>query len=211
MNPNFINTLKEISVNEKDEYKVKKTEKLIEKISKLISTTCEDIVGHPITHYSNKGFIPPWVVIPEMYLGDTIMLLEILPDTIQKAITNHFKIFLIQEKNKSIKIDYPTLISILRNMREFRNIIAHNNRLLKHKCQKNIRYISGVHDAFGIDKNDDRQGWYHFMISIQVFFPKVERDIITRTISESCDYMQLIQPDINWNTIFRSLGIKINS
>lgn len=181
---------------------------MITNVDETIAQKLKKRGKNPIKHYNKKGFIPVWVAIPEMRLGDTITLLECLDRNMKQKIASYFAYYLKIEKS-DIRLDYDTLISIFKNMREFRNIVAHNNRLIKYKCFEHIKYIPNLHDKFGILPRDERQSWYSFIVSIQMFLPKTEAEILNRIIyNDIYEYMINHYPHIDWMPIFNSIGIK---
>ena len=77
----------------------------------------------------------------------------------------------LSSKDKIIRLDVAVFSSILENIRQIRNVVAHNNRLINFKCKNNIKYINELHNQ---DKRKSRQTVYSTILTFKCFFNIIE-------------------------------------
>ena len=77
----------------------------------------------------------------------------------------------LSSKDKIIRLDVAVFSSILENIRQLRNVVAHNNRLINFKCKNNIKYINELHNQ---DKRKSRQTVYSTILTFKCFFNIIE-------------------------------------
>ncbi|RHK06291.1 Abi family protein, partial [Enterococcus casseliflavus] len=50
-----------------------------------------------------------------------------------------------------------TMISFTENIRQVRNICAHNNKLLDSKCKADVKFYPDLHSIYGISRNSKKK------------------------------------------------------
>ncbi|MGX7111549.1 Abi family protein [Gemella cuniculi] len=127
----------------------------------------KNAIKHYINNYSN---IPIWVLTNFLTLGQVTYFYNTLtPKFKYKVVRNHINPNLTNVTGKKIKIETEIFEAILQNIRQLRNVVAHNNRLVYFKCKNNIKYIDGLHDT---DKRASRQSVYSVIVSLKCFLDK---------------------------------------
>lgn len=100
--------------------------------------------GVPIVHYrENHNHIPPWILIDELTLGETIYWYKCL-DNQGKSSISHEMLHLPIDLSNSKQLElFQSVIDILR---EFRNFFAHNSVLshMKSKRELNLRLLGSI-------------------------------------------------------------------
>lgn len=91
------------------------------------------------------GGVPFWVICNDMTFGQIVTFYEHLDCNLQEKISFDLSTFL-QDNLQNITnipskniISVSTLLNLLKNANEFRNIAAHNNLLFNHRCWKNLK------------------------------------------------------------------------
>ncbi len=140
---------------------------VISTYTNIINFYSNDKKANAIKHYiSNHNDVPLWVLSSFLTLGQSIYFYNTLPPTLKYTIVkNHINNNLSTE-NKIIRLDVAVFSSILENIRQIRNVVAHNNRLINFKCKNNIKYINGLHNQ---DKRKSRQTVYSTILTFKCF------------------------------------------
>lgn len=109
---------------------------IISRIAKVIDDYSKKHNTNGIRHYSRVHTnIPLWVVIQFMYLGDVIKLYRCCEDSVQTDVAKMFSSFLISNTSMPNQIlGTRELLTIMQNVRDFRNCVAHDNRILNMKA-----------------------------------------------------------------------------
>ncbi len=140
---------------------------VISTYTNIINFYSNDKKANAIKHYiSNHNDVPLWVLSSFLTLGQSIYFYNTLTPTLKYTIVkNHINNNLSTE-NKIIRLDVAVFSSILENIRQIRNVVAHNNRLINFKCKNNIKYINGLHNQ---DKRKSRQTVYSTILTFKCF------------------------------------------
>lgn len=140
---------------------------VISTYTNIINFYSNDKKANAIKHYiSNHNDVPLWVLSSFLTLGQSIYFYNTLTPTLKYTIVkNHINNNLSTE-NKIIRLDVAVFSSILENIRQIRNVVAHNNRLINFKCKNNIKYINELHNQ---DKRKSRQTVYSTILTFKCF------------------------------------------
>lgn len=141
---------------------------VISTYTNIINFYSTDKKTNAIKHYiNNHNDVPFWVLSSFLTLGQSIYFYNTLTPSLRYVIVkNHINKNLSTE-GKIVRLDSTIFSSILENIRQIRNIVAHNNRLINYKCKNNIKYIDGVHTQ---DKRQSRQTVYSTILTFKCFF-----------------------------------------
>lgn len=161
------------------------------------------------THYfKNKLHVPFKDIINYLTLGQVIKFTKLQNRSIQNRIAKNFSEILNMNNNLKNLLLYDTIISFLENIRQVRNIVAHNNRLFYFKARENTVYYKNIHNFYSIDKRTARQDLYNVIITFPCFltplqFKEFSIDFknLKSNISNSLD--KTIYTNLLW-----SLGLK---
>lgn len=147
-----------------------------------------------ITHYIDKyGFVPPFVLIKILTLGELSKLYAMLKQSDRQSISKNFKL--------SDKV----LRQIIINMTMIRNICAHNDRLFSFhsKFRISFKYIDK-------DYNSSSVNIYMIMKSIELMLPKDKKRDFNRQINSEIKKLNNSLKTIKINEILNLMGIYRN-
>lgn len=184
---------------------------LISKISRVINKN-KNISNNAIYHYVHKYHdVPVWVLIDYLDFGELASLIQCIPKKIQNKIA--------QDVSGFIKDNIPEyhgrftseiMNSFIKNIREIRNVCAHNNRLLDYKCNADTKYFAPLHDKYGIDADDIRSRTYSTFINMQCFLSPTEFAVLNNTLRKRIRHLSNQLHSIEVSTIVSSLGFPVD-
>lgn len=165
--------LENYEYSDKDEKEVKK---LIHKIKKIIQDKQNDNNQNSIKHYinTNSGVVPFWVLSNYLTIGHLVYFYKFLPTEIKKKVNKDLAYFVSDNKQAKLSqyINNNAVYLTIENIRQIRNISAHNNMLLNYKCEYNTPYNEDIHKIYNIKNNDTRQNVFSVFVSFQYFLEK---------------------------------------
>lgn len=140
---------------------------VISTYTNIINFYSNDGKANAIKHYiSNHNDVPLWVLSSFLTLGQSIYFYNTLTPTLKYTIVKNHINNNLSTGNKIIRLNVAVFSSILENIRQIRNVVAHNNRLINFKCKNNIKYINGLHNQ---DKRKSRQTVYSTILTFKCF------------------------------------------
>lgn len=166
------------------------------------------IPSNPINHYINKhGGVPVWVVIQFMYFGDVIKMLKCCNAKIQSNVAREFSKFMKENCNdQSVFIEPSNLLSILYEIKDIRNIVAHNNRLFNYCGSHSIPYIKSIHDPLGIPASSSKTDLYNTYVIMKCLISKNEFSNMHNSIRKRFKDLKRTITCIDYNRITYALG-----
>lgn len=181
---------------------------LIENIQSTIDDYSNKSYQNGIKHYGKThGFIPLWVTIQFMYLGDVIRMFKCSNDKIQNNVCAVFSRFCQEKLNdKSVFINPGPLLKILVNIKDIRNCIAHNNRLLNTSASRSLPYVPKIHDRLGIERGSAKSDLYNILVIFQCLVSPQEYDIMVNSFKKRIRELSKNLTVIDYNIVTRALG-----
>lgn len=178
----------------------------ISRISKVINKNKKN--PNAISHYIAKhDGVPLWVVIQFMQLGDAIELYDCSDDIVQSNVAREFSKFLKENTGNPMAFYQPKqLYQLLQELRDIRNIVAHNNRLFDHRGSHSVPYISDLHDTLGITASASKSDLYNTYIAMACLLSKDEYVNMQKSLVECFQGLKKDVKCIDCNTILNSLG-----
>ncbi|HHJ6936490.1 TPA: Abi family protein, partial [Streptococcus pyogenes] len=147
---------------------------IISKLSKIININ-KNFRNNSINHYVNSYHdVPIWVIVDYMEFGDLLAFLQNLDTGLQNKVATDMVSFVSDNINTSQLFTPETMIGLLKNIREVRNICAHNNRLIGFECRANSPFYNALHTKYSIRPDDSRKNVYSIFLSLQCFLSKIE-------------------------------------
>lgn len=166
-----------------------------------------------VSHYLEKyGYVPIWVLVEFIDFGTFYHLISNVRKSLQNKVAQDLKSFIddnIQKNNVNV-FTPECMLSFLKNIKETRNICAHNNRLIGFSCRADSYYFQDIYCSYGIDKDDERRSVYSTMICLQCFLSKTEYANLQNTIRKRMNYFDNRVKSIDINKIIVELGFPIN-
>ena len=181
---------------------------LISSLSKTIKKYKNYNFPNSIKHYvNNHNNVPLWVLCDYMSLGEIIRFFEHLEISIQNKIAKDISHSLhLNLEISNARINPNQIISCLNNIREVRNAVAHNNRILDFKCRRNISYIKDLHSKYAIAANHKKSDIYHIYIALQCFLTTNQFAQLHNAFRKKIRNLDKKLSTIDCNIILKSLG-----
>lgn len=180
---------------------------IISKFFKIINNNKrydDNAIRHYVREYDD---VPIWVIVDFLEFGDLSSIIENLSTETQNEIAKDLISFIKDNNENFDSVFTPEIMtSFIKNIRETRNICAHNNRLLNFNCRSDSAYFSAIHDNYGIESDSHRKSMYSTLISMQCFLSKTEYARLHNTIRKRFNQLSNKLNSIDINTVLRSLG-----
>lgn len=109
-------------------------------------------INHYLQRYQN---VPIWVLVDFIDFGELQTLLNVLKKPIQNKIAKALTKF-IKDNIQGFEGVFPpeTMLSLIANIHEVRNICTHNKRLIYFKCREDSVFFSPLDTKYNIRPND---------------------------------------------------------
>lgn len=180
---------------------------LISRLSKIINDNKKSNRNNSIKHYVRiHNDVPIWVLVDYLDFGEINTLIKNLPVSLQNDIAKNMCSFVSENIHMTAPFTPEIMISFTENIRQIRNICAHNNRLLDSKCKSDAKYYYDLHSLYGISNNSQRNNAYSVFLSLQCFLSRVQYAQLHNTIKKRVKTLDKRLKVININIILRSLG-----
>ncbi|MFL2142903.1 Abi family protein [Ruoffia sp. FAM 26254] len=181
---------------------------LIPNLCNLIKKKSRQKKDNAIKHYvKNYNDVPIWVIVNFMDFGQINTLFYCLPTSLQNQIATNCLSFVHENGNAINGIFTPEImVSFLDNMRQIRNVCAHNNKLIDFKCKSDIKYYNDLHDNYNISKNSFRNDVYNVFIILQCFVSRNEYAYLHNSFLKQIKNLDKKLNSISINVILKSLG-----
>lgn len=179
------------------------------KLSKIILKNENDKKYNSIKHYiKTHNSVPFWILVDYLSFGDIIYFYKYLNDKIRNSVAADLSNFIKDNlSKKNIKPVSSKLIqNAIWNIRELRNITAHNNILLGFKCSNDLPFYEDLHIKYNIKKADNRQSVYNSILSMQFFLSHEQYIKLFSEIEEKIINLKCKIPDKYFKKIIFSLG-----
>lgn len=184
---------------------------IISKISKIINKN-KKYPNNTIYHYvKNYHDVPIWVLIDFLDFGDLATLIQCVPAALQNDIAQDVSGFIrdnIEDFNGQFTPEIMN--SFIKNIRQTRNVCAHNNRLLDYKCNSDTKYFPQLHELYNIGSDDLRRRTYSTFINMQCFLSPTEFAVLNNTIRKRFRHLSNQLTSIPINKIINLLGFPDN-
>ncbi len=181
---------------------------MIANLAKVIHSKSKEKTKNAIKHYMNKHKqIPFWVLINFMDFGLALRFYRCMNKSEQNKVAKIFSKNISEMMNVKIVLDSTKLFHILNNIRELRNVVAHNNKLLAFTCRNNLPYISSIYDKYNIGPNDARQDVFSVIVAMQIFMSKEGYTNFLNSIKNRIKKLKKGLESIECSKVVLSLGI----
>lgn len=165
--------------------------------------------NNSIKHYYQKyNNVPLWVISNYLTLGQFIKFYKLIDDKIKNRIAFNLNKLLSDNLNIDTKLTMELVESFLDNIREVRNTVAHNNRIIYFRCKKNIKYSEFLHSG---DSNTQRQDLYNVIITFKCFLDRNQYTQFYNSLLKIISNFKMdIQNENYYKKVLNSLGIPEN-
>lgn len=196
-----------LDINNYDSNKILKVSKNISQLSNIISIKSNQ-ENNSIAHYvENHDDVPMWVLINNLTFGQTSKLYSYMPMKLKNKIAKDLSYFLkINTNDEKAILGAEQLESYLINLVEFRNIIAHNNKIIDYKFIKHNRYNIFLHDSSNIAKDSPRNDVFNSFISMKCFLTNQEFIQLNNSLRKRFEKLKRKTNSIAYEKITNDLG-----
>lgn len=195
------------------------TTKLFSSLEKTIAFYNKKYLNNSITHYMSKEKeVPLWVLVNFLEFGKLRNFYKLMLERDKIEIANYLSRTFISEFDQEINLMPSQIDSYLENMNDVRNIVAHDNRLLKLKLKKRAKYNSAISQNM---EPQHLNSVYHVYLSMQLFLSRKQFELFSRSIRkreknlkkhlsacESQDILDSIGYTSDWFESFKNRVIK---
>lgn len=193
--------------SDEDEKEVKK---LIRKIKKIIQDKQNDNNQNSIKHYinTNSSVVPFWVLSNYLTIGHLVYFYKFLPTEIKKKVNKDLAYFVSDNKQAKLSqyINNNAVYLTIENIRQIRNISAHNNMLLNYKCEYNTPYNEDIHKIYNIKNNDTRQNVFSVFVSFQYFLEKSQFNNVHNRFRKAINKLKTSIDEEYFKKVMSSIG-----
>lgn len=169
--------------------------------------------NNAINHYVNNYYdVPIWVLVDFIDFGELQTLLNVLKKPIQNKIARDLTRFVKDNISNFQSVFSPeTMLSLIANIHEVRNICAHNKRLIYFKCREDSFYFPALDEKYDITTSNQRRDVYTTFISLQCFMTKTEFAELNNSIRKRIRHILTKQiSTIDVNSIIELYGFPNN-
>jgi putative uncharacterized protein gbs1223 len=161
-----------------------------------------------ISHYIQKyNHVPLWILTNYMTYGQISKFYSYIPATLKNQIAKDMNEFLkINNQLKESILTQEQLESYLFNIVEFRNVIAHNNKILDFKCKKNTLYNNYIYKKYNLDKNSQRKDVFNVFITLTCFLEEQEFIQLNNSLSKRINKLKKQVSEKHFKKILSSIG-----
>lgn len=182
--------------------------KFREDISKIISKY-ERLGDNAISHYMAKhDSVPLWVLVNFMTFGQTIVMFKMMNDKDKSNITKYVN-YMVNENmsTDTIRLTHKNIYVILDNVRELRNIIAHDNLLLGKKMPNSIIYIPELYGSLSVDKIKTRNTVFDTILAMKMLTSRKQFIWMIKEIGISTKLLKTKLHSISHDKVLYSFGM----
>jgi len=177
---------------------------------KIIEDYAEEInYSKSIKYYMGKySHVPFWFLVNFYTFGKLINFYQTMKNQERQEICYHLALFLKETTGYDGMVKADVVESFLLNIKEIRNVCAHDNLIIGYRCESDTKYLEPIHRPYGIDKRDSRRNLFNAVISMQVFLSKEQFDGMIYNIKKLLlDLEEKINKN-SFNKLLRELEIE---
>jgi len=179
-------------------------------IAKILSKYSDLKSDNSIKHYLNKHHhVPMWVLCNYMTFGQMLTMYGLLTDTLRNQISKDINKIVnqnIQSTLEDIRLSPKNIDQILGNLKDIRNLLAHDNMLFGYTCKTSFPYISSIFSSQNIVKEAQRQNVYDVFLMLRLFMPESKYAILFNSIRRASIKLHSKLSTIDSSDVMKSLG-----
>lgn len=192
---------------------ISQAEDMKDKLTKIIIKNKDKKKPNSIKHYVNThNSVPFWILVDYLSFGDVIYFYKYLSYKVQNAVAYDLSNFIKENlsRNDTKPVTAKLIQNIIWNIRELRNITAHNNILLGFKCSNDLPYYEELHERYNIRNTDNRQSVYSTIIAMQFFLSHNQYANLNNKIRKRVNKLKNKIPFTYFEKVITSLGFPDN-
>lgn len=179
--------------------------RLTKQLSKIIS---QNRKKEPIKHYCDiHKNVPLWVLVKKMDFGTTHFMYSCMKLSDQNHIAKIIGNLAIQNHKKNYSISPEQLINYIHLIKDVRNVVAHNERMLDFKSRNSVMYHTVLHSEYGYtSKSGDRKTIYDVYIICKIFLTDEQFINFTNSLKRKLKTIEKRIHSIPIDNLLSSLG-----
>ena len=182
---------------------------LLKDLTKIIDENLKT-KNNAIYHYKNQhNEIPLWVLIDFMTFGQSIRLFNYFDISIQREVSRRMN-DIINEKTEfnDVKLYYQQLYVILDNLKNLRNLVAHNNKIFNYKSRYEYPLIE---ELYCKDESDykNRRSVFDSIVILRVFLTECDSELMFKDIRNLIIELEDNLKTIKSSDVLNNLGFSI--
>lgn len=181
--------------------------KFIREVQDIINKYSKFNSDNAIKHYNKiHGSVPLWVLINFLEFGKIETLFKIMKQADQQKVANEVNKTLYYEFGILTQLSPKDIKAYIGSIRELRNIIAHNGKLLGFKCRTSVSYSIDLHSIFGIPANSQRQDVFNISIILIPFLSYKQYCVLYNTLLKRSKQIKMNLHRITINDVLKTIG-----
>jgi len=166
------------------------TSELNLKLARVIKNKSKNRNGNIYHYITHHDYVPFWVLVNHLDFGTIENFYKLMLPQEKNEVAKLFSDYFFSNYNRRIFITPEEIESFVFLIREARNVVAHDERLMGFKCRKHAKYLTVVHnDVFGINSNSARNNVFNLYMIMHIFLDNGEyyrlTNILDKTISKA--------------------------
>lgn len=160
-------------------------------------------------YYTDKySHIPLWFIINFISFGKLVNFYQTMKDKEAYKVANDFTKFMTDNlpSAKGYYLTQNQFESIIENIKELRNLCAHDNLLLNYIADEEVDHIAPIHEHYNLDRDKPRKDLFNIYIVMQILLSKEQFDLLTRQIKEKIEDLSKKINDKSFSRVLASIG-----
>jgi abortive infection bacteriophage resistance protein len=182
-------------------------DRFVDEVNDLLNKYMYIGSDNAIKHYLKvHGSVPFWVLINFLDFGKIETLYRILKPVDQQIVADKISEGLLNEFGIVEILSKPDIESYISSIRQLRNILAHNGKLIGFKARTSVPYSLQLHGTFGLNPNTQRQDVFNIMIILIPFLSYDQYAVLYNTILKRSKQIKQRISSIRIESVLVKLG-----
>lgn len=165
-----------------------------------------------MSYYKDKySHVPFWFLINFVSFGRLVNIYQTLKEKEAYEVANEFTKFLVNNlpEAEGYYLTPKQFESVIENVKEIRNICAHDNLILDYKCERGIQNIAPLHKAFDVGLNHKKDDVFNVIIAMQIFLYKEEYSQLEQGLKERIGILKKELDDQAFKKVMTHMGFPL--
>lgn len=166
-----------------------------------------------INYYVGKyNHVPFWFLVNFISFGKLVNFYQTMKQKEKEEVANEFSRLFYENlaESKGYYITPFQFESFITNIKEIRNVVAHDNMILSYLCDEDVAYIGPIHSQWKIAKEDSRNNVFNVYLIMQIFLSKSQYRRLTFSLQDSIANLKESVDDQAFSMVMKSLGFPLD-
>lgn len=161
-------------------------------------------------YYEKYNHVPLWFLINFISFGKLVNFYETMKNDEAYEVANDFTKFLNANlpEAEGYYLTNRQFQTVITNIKEIRNVCAHDNLILNYKCENDIYDIAPIHDKYDIERDDDKRDLFNVYIVMQILLSKKQFSELTGMLKEKIELLRKSVNEKAFHKVMQSIGFK---